>query len=251
LENFTQDIKFRIYSLIQKVFRKLGINITQASRTLASQRKKILNQLGITLILDVGANCGQYACELRSAGYSGKIISFEPLNDAFCMLNRNAEKDKNHECYKIALGSKNEIRTINVSANSVSSSLLSITETHIEAEGNATVISNEEIEVKALHDIHEGLFKANECVFLKIDAQGFEKEVLVGAKDTLSLIKAIEVELSFDYLYHEQSLFYEICQILYKKGFTMIWFERKVLEKNTDFILQGDAIFLRKQINNK
>jgi FkbM family methyltransferase len=45
---------------------------------------------GINLVLDVGANVGQFGLSLRNRGYAGQIMSFEPVSDAFNELKKVA-----------------------------------------------------------------------------------------------------------------------------------------------------------------
>ena len=53
-------------------------------------RARLLASERIDLLLDVGANEGQYALRMRRAGFQGRIVSFEPLSDAFAALERRA-----------------------------------------------------------------------------------------------------------------------------------------------------------------
>src|SRR6185436_11072287 len=47
------------------------------------RRRKLLEFYNINVVLDVGANFGQFAEQLRyDVGYGGKIVSFEPLSSA-------------------------------------------------------------------------------------------------------------------------------------------------------------------------
>ncbi len=49
-------------------------------------RNDLLRRLGISLVLDVGANVGQYGALIRYHGYRGRIVSFEPVRTAFAQL---------------------------------------------------------------------------------------------------------------------------------------------------------------------
>lgn len=42
----------------------------------------MVSRLGIHVVLDVGANAGDYAAELRKKGFKGRIMSFDPLQMA-------------------------------------------------------------------------------------------------------------------------------------------------------------------------
>ena len=87
---------------------------------------KHLKNSKISTVFDVGANVGQYAQMLRRFGYTGKIISFEPLEKEKNILDVNMILDKQFESYNYAIGKKNSIGKINYALNSVSSSILKI-----------------------------------------------------------------------------------------------------------------------------
>jgi FkbM family methyltransferase len=80
-----------------------------------------------SLVVDVGANTGQYAELIRADGYTGRLLSLEPLSDAYAVLERAAQTDPLWECIRVAVGETSGAATINVSANRQCSSLLPLT----------------------------------------------------------------------------------------------------------------------------
>jgi hypothetical protein len=58
-----------------------------------------LRQFKIDLVLDVGANMGQFASEIRHCGYAGRIVSFEPLSQAHGQLLQSSAGDSLWEAY--------------------------------------------------------------------------------------------------------------------------------------------------------
>src|SRR5436190_1656211 len=93
----------------------------------------MLDHFGLDTVLDVGANIGQYATALRASGYRGRIVSCEPLSDAFAHLQRRAARDPAWAVRQTAVGSEVGTAQINISANSFSSSLLEMTDAHTNA----------------------------------------------------------------------------------------------------------------------
>ena len=65
-----------------------GLKIDYYKEHALARRLQIMKRAGISLVLDVGANVGQYAKIARKAGYKGQIVSFEPLGQAFSKLAR-------------------------------------------------------------------------------------------------------------------------------------------------------------------
>jgi hypothetical protein len=83
--------------------------------------------------------------------------------------------------------------------------------------------------------------------YMKIDTQGFEKEVLTGAVETLRRTDAVEVELSLIELYEGQALLPEVWQLLVSAGLRPAWLERGYRDTEDIWLLQVDGLFVREE----
>src|SRR6185503_14619714 len=109
--------------------RRTRVNGTPQATEL--RRLAIMESNRIGLVVDIGANTGQYGSMLRRSGYKGPLLSIEPLSAAFRELSRRAGRDPNWSTIEAAVGAQNTEAEINVSANSASSSLLPMEERHL------------------------------------------------------------------------------------------------------------------------
>jgi len=175
-----------------------GVFANHVGRTLAAQ--------GITTVLDIGANVGQYARSLRRAGFTGRIISVEPLAGAFVELQRHAAGDAGWLTLNAAVGRTAGTLDIHVSQNSYSSSALDITNAHLAGDPTSAYVDVQTarmvtvVDLLAEHDVDPGR------TLLKIDTQGFEREVLDGAGEHAAEFAALQLEISFVELYSGQEL---------------------------------------------
>jgi FkbM family methyltransferase len=212
---------------------------------LMRNRIKLLKHFKIQTVLDVGANSGQYAYYLRRLGYRNRIISFEPLNAAFTMMEKFARRDKKWDVVNIALGDENGFQEINVAGNSVSSSLLDMTNVHLNAEPDSEFCGKERIEIKTLDTfVNESNLSLNNA-YMKIDTQGFEKNVIDGAKESLKDIQGLQLELSMVELYQGETLVTEMINYIESKGFTLYSLEPGFYDTKSGQLLQVDGIFYR------
>ena len=201
----------------------------------------------IDMVLDVGANVGQYGMLLRRLGYSGKIVSFEPLKSAYSQLKAASNQDSLWEVApRTAIGNENSQITINISANSQSSSVLNILDSHVNAASNSVYIDSEKVELNRLDTIAGDYLKDAKSVFLKIDVQGFEKQVLEGATDILPRIKGIQTEMSLIPLYQDQLLYRDTIELLDKLGYELYSVIPGLADPQTGRLLQMDGIFFKK-----
>jgi FkbM family methyltransferase len=233
---------------LRRFLWKFGYDICRFDRTShpLARRKYILENREIDAVLDVGANSGQFAHELRQdIGYNGRIMSFEPLGEAFKLLAAHSQGDPRWEIFNLALGDVEEKREINIAGNSLSSSFLDILPAHLTAAPESKYIGKEVIEVKRLDSIFERVCKNAKNIYMKIDTQGFESKVLKGAAMSLPRIDTIQMEMSLVPLYGSELLFDEMCVLMREKGFTLIAIENGFSVPGTAQLLQIDGIFRR------
>jgi FkbM family methyltransferase len=212
------------------------------------RRKALLERYGVDLAIDVGANVGSYGKEIRENGYIGQIASFEPLSLAFKKLEEAISGDSKWKAYNFALGIEIGAQIINISQNLHSSSILEILETHTKAEQTASYINKEEIQIKTLDSMFGNIRGEAKEIYLKIDTQGFELNVLKGAVNSLKFIDTIQVEMSLQPLYAGQPLYDELFNFLRSYEYDLIDVEPGFADLNTGTLLQFDGVF-RKRIS--
>ena len=168
------------------------------------------------MVLDVGANVGQFGDLLRLKGYRGKILSFEPIRAVYETLAVKAAADGNWVANNFALGAKAEQTTINVSQLTVFSSILPASRAALRFDKEAKVAHVEDIVVNTLDDIGRNM---SGNILLKIDTQGFEKPVLEGGRQMLPRLKGVLLELPIVHLYEGTWQFHEAVEYLSQAGF--------------------------------
>lgn len=252
---FKLKVFMNIYlkSVIKKIIYKFGFDLYRFSPSSSPQMQinSLLKKEKINIIFDIGSNIGQFAKDVRSAGYVNQIISFEPLSTAYEKLLDIAKKDEKWLVHdQGAIGAYDGKITINVSKNSVSSSVLPIKDTHLIAAPSSEYISSETVNIYKLDSISEKYLKKDSRLFIKIDVQGSEWDVFDGAKNTILIARGIICELSLVPLYNKQRLWREIVDRLDAEGFMLWALQKGLTDKKTGQTLQMDGIFLRRDKDN-
>ncbi|GAB3174232.1 FkbM family methyltransferase [Telluribacter humicola] len=234
-------------SILKNIINRVGYDINRYPSINLKRRLFLLQDNKINTIIDVGANIGQYATECYRIGFEGRIVSFEPLEDAYQKLEEKASKIKNWETIKSALGDKDEDAFINVSQLQVSSSILQMNNTYItNSYSNANYIKKEQIKVKKLDTIFSDYFDPeNENILLKIDAQGYEDKIIEGAKKSMNSIKGIQIEMSLVELYQGETLIVPMINKLHRLGYELKSFEPGFYNPTTTELYQIDGLFFR------
>jgi FkbM family methyltransferase len=243
MSNFKDSIKKYINSMGWSLRRYSPVNDS------GLQLIRALELAGIDMVFDIGANEGQFAREIRKDGYSGRIVSFEPLSSVRERLLRSVSKDPAWEAHQqSAIGDHDGEVQINISGNSVSSSLLHMLPSHQRAEAESAYVDSELVPIARLDSLAKGYLSAGCNLFMKIDTQGSEWQVLDGAHETLMQARGLLCELSLVPLYEGQRLWRELVDRLDAEGFMLWALQKGFTDPLTGQSLQVDGLFLRRDL---
>jgi FkbM family methyltransferase len=202
----------------RSVARSLGYEIRRTGSHGFKRPIDFIRSRNVDLVVDVGANVGQYGKNLRKEGYAGWIVSFEPTTAAYKTLAAHASRDERWKILNMALGETEGTAEINVSEASVFSSILPQLPAAATFSSQAAVIRAETVRVGRLDDIFTELPQSR-AAFLKIDTQGYEGQVLSGASECLSRFAGIQMELPIIHLYEGTWKPHEAIAYMSERGF--------------------------------
>jgi FkbM family methyltransferase len=217
---------------VLKVSRSLGYDIVplreMKERDFALHLRELLTRLEIDCVLDVGANVGQYHDFLRDRVlYDGPIVSFEPVSRHVQLLRERARGDSDWHIEGYALGAQDGSLPINVMASDQFSSFLQPDNSRMREFEALNVPSHvETVAVRTLDGVLPMLRErlGFERPYLKLDTQGFDIEVLQGARDSLGAVKALQTEASVIGIYKGMPGYMDTIRYLGDSGFDITGF---------------------------
>lgn len=207
---------------------------------------KVLNKANADLLLDIGANRGEFAKQIIKAGFRGRIMCFEPLPECYQELEALAASNSQVKLApRCALGRSRGTASLNVSANSVSSSVLPMRPSHLQVAPESAYIRTEAVEIYPL-DYFADQMSDCRSICIKLDVQGFEREVIAGAAKLFDKVHAIQIELSATDFYEEQPLMSEMLDYFAKQDFELHAIFPVFIDPASGRQFQHDAIFVRR-----
>jgi len=239
-----------IKKIFVKILKKLDLKILKISKNKNSVELlvKLIQKKNISLVFDIGANTGQFAKKLRDENYKKKIISFEPLKKEHEQMKKDSKDDQNWDIYdRCAVGEINGEIKLNISNYSPSSSILDFHKNHKKAREDTYMSDTDTVKIFKLDTIVDKLKLDTENVLIKIDTQGYENKIIIGADRILSNCKILFCEVSLKELYQGQELWNETIKLLENKGFSICSIENGVFDAHNDELLQADIIFIKNE----
>jgi FkbM family methyltransferase len=236
-----------MHKVIYKLNKFKGYEIR---RMAISRIVSCLKAQDIDFIFDVGANTGQFACDLISNKYEGSILSIEPQSAAQAILRKRSEKYPNWFVMDpVALGAENATGELNISLNSVSSSLLPVSKQSIDVSPGTNFVGSEIVSIIKFDDVFEEYRKSGIKFAIKIDSQGYEMEILKGCKNSIEHVDVLILELSLTEVYVGGADYLKIIELLDSYGFILWDIHPGFKDRRTGQLLQFDGVFTRKTGN--
>ena len=233
---------------IRNILWNIGYDISRFNPEYNSKafKKQIFVSHTIDTVLDIGANTGQFAQFIRNYfGNNFHILSFEPLKTTFELLKTYAKYDTEWDVYNYAIGDADIKQEINIAGNSLSSSFLNMLPSHLISAPSSNYIGTEIVQIKTIDSLFQDLCSKATNVYMKIDTQGYESNVLRGAINTLKFIDIIQMEMSLVPLYEGEVLFYDMCSLMSKYGYNLIAIENGFSDPVSGQLQQIEGIFNR------
>jgi len=217
-----------IKRFVSAIASRAGYRIIPSWRLPSLDHSEFLGQVmglyGVDLVLDVGANVGQYHDYLRAnVGYNGQVISFEPNPHCVSQLRARLPEDPLWSVEPVALGEREATLTLNIMRSSSFSSFRAPDATAVpELEELNTIVGRCEVPVRRLDDIDVGHNATpSTATFLKLDTQGYDLEVLKGATGLFDRIVAVQTEASVLPIYADMPDIVETIKALAGYGYSL------------------------------
>ena len=191
--------------------------------------------MNVSGVIHIGAHYGEEIPNYVKVGIQN-IVLFEPLKENFEVLKKNISSYSNLNIrkYQVALGNQNTTITMNLSSNNLESSSILKPKQHLNLYPDITFDRTEEVELQKLDD-----YNCMNYNFINMDVQGYELEVLKGAKNTLKNIDYVYCEVNRDEIYEGNAYIEDIDQYLLKYNMKRVetswWYE-------SDW---GDALYIK------
>lgn len=212
---------------------------------------RLMREFAFDFVFDVGANAGQYASKLRTdVGYSGHILSIEPIPELIACLQATFAGDREWSCMACALDHAETVAEFNVMEGSQFSSLLPAKADFAGSfKGMTRIARRIQVPVRRFDTVFRETQQQHRFSkpFLKLDTQGTELRILEGAMDVLPQIPAIELEISFATIYDNAPDFHQVFQFMAAAGYEL----SGLFPNNYGHfprLMEMDAVFVRGEL---
>ena len=193
-------------ALLKVALRGLGFQAWWSPRV--SGEEWVIDRLAIVSpqarILDIGANVGAYAALVRAKAPRARVLALEPNPETFKLL---AGRAKDHGFDALNLGAGKMVGNATL-YHRMSDSTSPHASLHASVLGNSTDVASHTISVTTIDRIVQDHDIEN-IEFLKIDTEGSELDVLLGAQNSIQSGKIDWVQFEFNTMNSAARVFFE------------------------------------------
>ena len=246
--NSRQLAAVKAIATAHRIARRLGFDVVRWPRPhdVEGALAAVLAREQINCVLDVGANIGEFGLQLRRLGYRARIVSFEPSPAALPRLQARAARDGSWAVRNVALGARTGAAQLHRHADSVFDSLHpALPAAHdrfagLRNAGDTTVA----VELLAVERRKATTGLAAPRIFLKLDTQGHDLDVLAGDPGLPDVV-AVLVELSAQPIYADQPHLTRVVDRLVDEGFLPVAFQPVTRAADRLTVIEFDGLFVR------
>ncbi|MFI6687472.1 FkbM family methyltransferase [Streptomyces sp. NPDC050485] len=236
---------------LRRAVRRLGIDVVR-HRPGGGDLVRLLRRYEIDLVLDAGAHRGDFGTLLREAGYRGRIVSFEPLREPRAELRHRAGLDDTWSVLPYALGDRTGTATLNISGHcGPASSFLPMLPRHRAAAPRTAYTGDVIVQTRRLDELWEQVTAPGERVFLNLDVQGYEAQVLGGAGEFADEICGVRLGAPLVPLFQGAPLFDELLALAREKlGLTLMSLAPGLTDPRDGRTLRCELVLLREDTSD-
>ena len=241
--------------LLSSIARRLGYYVTRDPSSIlqAEHLRRLLTTLRIDCVLDVGAHQGDFGMWLRTIGYAGLILSFEPVSENYELLRERAERDKHWHAHRVALGATSGVAEMKIfEGNTFHSLLESSAFGRDRFPSRMQVARRETVAVERLDEMLPGLLGnvSNPHIFMKVDTQGFDLEVIRGLGAEIQCVEAVQMEIAVKPIYERSTnTFVDAWNEMEQLGFQVSAMFPVTYDADGVSLVEFDCIMCRPPVN--
>lgn len=231
---------------LKKLFRSLGLEVSRwpDQASLSGHLYNLFETIDPDLVLDIGANKGQFVSRLREeVRYGGSVLSFEPTPESFDHLLQRTQADSRWKAMNLAVGAESGTLNLQIYSESKWNSSRDVDFETVEATGrNINYLQTVSVQMVRLEDTWPTDARRT---FLKSDTQGNEVAVLQGLGNCVPFVAGMLLEAPLKSFYKDEPSFHEIISTAMKLGFHPTGFFPVSRSRGTLELDTIDVVFTR------
>jgi len=187
----------------------------------AVEHRDALGSIDFRIVVDIGANRGQFTLFAANSFPAANIVSMEPLGVPAARFRRLFAGKRRVTFHQAAIGPASGQSVMHVSGHDDSSSLLPISATQERLFHGTREVGTETVRTGPLGEFLDAN-AIEEPALLKLDVQGYELEALRACGELLTRFTHVCAEGSYIELYQGQVLADDLIEWLRERGFDLI-----------------------------
>lgn len=199
------------------------------------------------VVFDIGANTGQSAKYFLGCFQGARVLCFEPVQETYLQLCKNLSGEKRASCYRIALGATNRLGLMRIDGTSDLHRLIDEKESMDGRHGHRTEL----VPVGTLDDFCQSN-NVEQIGYLKIDTEGGDFEVLMGAGQMLAenRIDLVQVEAGMNPTNEYHVAFESFKANLERNGYLLFGIYEQVLEwaRREPALRRANPVFISRKM---